>query len=152
MKKTENTKTTVATETKATTNEFLTVSNVFNALTVNADKFEIIQKYDKDEFNVNEKDKASYANIRETDTKRSVIKLWGHKTYVTVECSKMLRKKELINVDKKLYTDKKQDKNSNYICDSIKDAIALSKDFLAQVEKMNVTVATEKTNDKAKTA
>lgn len=143
MKKTENTKTQ-----NTTNNAVLTdVNAVLEALTLDTKKFEVIRCYDNEEFNEVQTIRKSYANIRETDTKRSVIKLWGHKTFVTVEASKMLRKKEQINIDKKIYKEKTLDKNNNYVCDSVKDATALTKDFLQQVEKMNTATATEKTNE-----
>ena len=161
MKKTTNTKAnTKAQNTKAnekktekTINNFLDVTNTLNALQYDAKRFEVIRKYDNEEFNENTKERTAYANIRETDTKRSILKLWGHKTYTTVECSKMLRKREQINVDKKIYTEKKIDKNNNYICESEKDIIALANDFLTQVDKMLSTTVTEKTtNEKVKSA
>lgn len=139
-----------ATENKAT----VTVSAVLENLNLN-DKFEIIRVYDVEEFNENTKERKNYANIREVISKRSIIKLWGHKDFITVECSKMLRKKEQINVTKKSYISKQLDKNNNYICNTLKDAIELSNDFLKQVDKMlssAETSATQKKATKEKTA
>jgi len=137
-----------ATEKKATAT--LDVANVLKSLKYDTTRFEVIRVYDNEEFlDVKKEDRKAYANIRETDTKRSVIKLWGHKEFVTVQCSKMLCKKEQINVEKKVYTEKERDKNNNYICNTTATAIALANDFLKQVDSMLIATATatEKTTE-----
>lgn len=127
----------------------ITVSAVLESITFDSSKFEVIRVFDVEEFNENTKERKNYANIREVISKRSVIKLWGHKDYVTVECSKMLRKKEQINADKKLYTSKTLDKNNNYICNTLKDATMLADDFLKQVDKMLSSAETSASQKKA---
>lgn len=123
------------------------VASVLENIKLDAEKFEVIRKFDNEEFDELSKERRAYANIREVISKRSVVKLWGHNEFVTVECSKMLRKKEQINVDKKVYTEKALDKNHNYMCDTEKKAIALAQDFINQVDKMlteSVTVTEKK--------
>lgn len=127
----------------------ITVSAVLESLNFDSSKFEVIRVFDIEEFNENTKERKNYANIREVISKRSVVKLWGHKDYVTVECSKMLRKKEQINVAKKLYTEKTLDKNTNYVCSTLKDACAVASDFLKQVDKMLSSTETSATQKKA---
>lgn len=145
MKK-DTTKKATATEKKATATTTLDVANVLKNLKYDTTRFEIIRVYDNEEFlAVKKADRKSYANIRETGTKRSVIKLWGHKDFVTVECSKMLRKKEQINVEKKVYTEKEKDTNNNYKCATTATATVLANDFLKQVDSMLTATATEKT-------
>lgn len=154
MKK-EN-KTTTATKTTATkTNNFRDVTELLNSLEIDTTKYYSIRCFDNEEFNTVETYRKEYACIKEKLTQRVIIKLWGHKDFVTCECSKMLRKKEQINVDKKIYTTKELDKNHNYICKSLKDATTLCKDFISQVDKYlykDTTTATKTTKDETKTA
>lgn len=125
MKKSENTK------------SLVNVALVLDTIKLDSEKFEVIRCYDNEEFLTVKKERKEYANIREVITKRSVVKLWGHKQFVTVEASKMLRKKvDFINVDKKMYIEKEKDKNNNYICKTVKEATALTNDFTSQVAKM----------------
>lgn len=138
MKETKRTnKTNTATKTTTATkkNSMLDVTNIVNALELDTNKYYIIRCYDIEEFSAVDVYRKEYACIKEKISQRVIIKYWGHKDYVAVECSKMLRKKEQINVNKKLYTDKELTKNNNYICKTTKDAVALSKDFITQVDK-----------------
>ena len=97
---------------------------------------------------------SNYVLIRTVDAHKPIIKLWGwtRKNQVVVECSKSTKKRNDFNVAKKLYTSKKLDKNDNYICDSNKDAIALSLDFLSQCNKalFKETTATKAVESKKK--
>jgi len=151
MKKTNNeTKTTTATK----TNNFRDVTELLNSLNIDTTKYYSIRCFDNEEFNITETYRKEYACIKEKISDRVIIKLWGHKDFVTCECSKMLRKKEQINVEKKLYTNKELDKNNNYICKSLKDATALCNDFITQVDKYlsKDTTVTKTTKDETKTA
>lgn len=154
MKK-EN-KTTTATKTTATKKENLRdVTELLNSLEIDTTRYYAIRCYDNEEFNTVETYRKEYACIKEKLTQRVVIKLWGHKDSVACECSKTLRKKEQINVDKKLYTSKELDTNNNYVCKTLKDATALCKDFITQVDKYlykDNTTATKTTKDETKTA
>ena len=139
-----------------TTNNNLTdVSVVLKKVKFNTEKFTVIRKFDNEEFNDNTKERKSYANIRSNIDNRSIVKLWGHKDTIAVECSKMLRKRENIDVTTNIYTEKATDKNNNYICHTVDEAIAITNDFIKQVEKSVYTekaTATEKkaTQKKAK--
>lgn len=125
------------------------ISEVLKALKFDPKRFEVIRVYDNEEFlDPKKDDRKAYANIRETDTKRSVLKLWGHKSHIAVEASKSLRKREAIDVSKKCYkTD--MDRNNNYICTTAASAITLSNDFLKQVDGLLAQSATA-TEKKAK--
>ena len=139
MKKTtENTTNTNAT-TKATLND---VSVVLDKLTIKKE-YQVLRVFDNEEFNDNVKERKSYACIKD-ESKRAIVKLWGHTQFVTVECSKTLRKK--VDVSKSMYTSKTLDKNNNYVCDNVKDAISLANDFIKQVDALNksTTVNTKK--------
>ena len=138
MKKTEN-KNTVAVN-------MTDVNEVLKKMKYNTDKFEVIRKFDNEEFNENTTERKSYANIRSKVDNRSIVKLWGHKNNVTVECSKMLRKREEVKVDTELYTSKALDKNNNYICSTVSDAVAVAVDFITQIDKQ---LYTEKKKAKA---
>jgi len=135
-------------ENKKATNNIIEVVNTLSTLTIDNKKFEVIRCYDNEEFLEVKKERKEYANIREVISKRSVIKLWGHKNFITCECSKMLRKKEeYIDTSKKMYTEKEKDKNNNYKCNTIKEATTLCNDFLKQVSVMidkTTSTATEK--------
>ena len=121
----------------------ISVANVLEGLKYDEAKYSVIRCYDNEEFNEGgPKERASYANIRSNVDNRAIIKLWGHKTHVAVECSKMLRKRENIDVAKKMYTAKATDKNNNYICKTYAEAIELANDFITQV---TASVYTEKT-------
>lgn len=147
-------KTNKETKTTTKTNNLRDVTELLNSLEIDTNKYYSIRCYDNEEFNTVETYRKEYACIKEKLTQRVVIKLWGHKDFVACECSKMLRKKEQINVEKKLYTSKELDENNNYICKSLKDATALCKDFIAQVDKYlyKETTVTKTTKDETKTA
>lgn len=156
MKNTENKKS-VATKTTTATkkvNNLLDVTELINSLNINTDKYYVIRCFDNEEFSVKKVERKSYACIKEKISDRVILKAWGHKDFVACECSKTLRKKEQINVDKKLYTDKELDTNNNYKCTTLKDATALCKDFIAQVDKYlsKDTTVTKTTKDETKTA
>ena len=150
---------------KKTALDTINVANVLEALTLDDSIYTVLRCYDnevvntadmsEDEIALNTVERKAYANIRENDTNRSVIKLWGHKQFVAVEISKTLRKRSEYDVMKKVYTDKKLDKNNNYICDSVSDAVALCKDFLKQCEKVqsaSTTTVSKKKVDAKKEA
>lgn len=154
MKNTENKKS-VATKTTTTkTNNFRDVTELLNSLEIDTTKYYSIRCFDNEEFSTVDVYRKEYACIKEKLTQRVIIKLWGHKDFVACECSKMLRKKEQINVEKKLYTSKELTKNNNYICKTQKDATTLCKDFIAQVDKYlyKETTITKTTKDETKTA
>lgn len=153
--KTKEIKSVAKTTATKTTNNFRDVTELLNSLEIDTNKYYSIRCYDNEEFNTVETYRKEYACIKEKLTQRVIIKLWGHKDFVTCECSKMLRKKEQINVEKKLYTSKELDKNNNYICKTTKDATTLCKDFISQVDKYlykETTTATKTTKDETKTA
>ena len=145
-KTTEN-KTTTATTVK--TNDLLDVTKLLNSIKFDANKYETLRCFDNEEFSVVKVERKSYALIRNKTDKRAVIKLWGHKDFVTCECSKMLRKR--VDVSSDIYTSKEVDKNNNYKCKTLKDAIALCNDFIKLVDAQdNKVTVTEKKQEQKK--
>lgn len=131
------------------TNDLLDVTKLLNSIKFDSNKYETLRCFDNEEFSVVKVERKSYALIRNKTDKRAIIKLWGHKNFVTCECSKMLRKR--VDITSELYTSKQVDKNNNYMCTTLKDAIALCNDFIKQVDAQNTkVVATEKKQQQKK--
>lgn len=151
MKKTTE-KTTVQTTAKTNkTNDLLDVTKLLNSIKFDANKYETLRCFDNEEFSVVKVERKSYALIRNKTDKRAVIKLWGHKDFVACECSKMLRKR--VDVSSDIYTSKEVDKNNNYKCKTLKDAIALCNDFIKLVDAQdNKVIVTEKKQAQKKEA
>lgn len=139
-----------ATDNKKATQSLTDVSVVLNKLNIDNKKYYVVRCYDVEEFSEVEVIRKSYACIKERISNRVIVKLWGHKDFVTCECSKMLRKKEEIDVTKKLYTEKELDKNNNYKCYTVATATALTNDFLSQVDKYLCKLATATEKKEAK--
>ena len=149
----QNTKASTKNEAKA---NMLDVSIILKGLKYDEAKYEAINFYDVDEFTEPRKERKAYRNIRSRVDNRSIVKLWGHKDFVAVECSKMLRKRENIDVAKGIYQAKDTDKNNNYICRTYTEAIELANDFITQVtasvysEKTTKATASEKKTSQKK--
>lgn len=105
---------------------------------------EVFDVVDSDSAKIANKEvRKNYVCIRDIETKDSVIQLWGwiRKGVVVVEVRKSLRKTLDIS-SLKSFVSKEKDKNDNYICVNVNDAVSLMKIVFDRLNK-NSTTATE---------
>ena len=112
-------------------------------------------------FDVNDKETAktanlnvrrNYVNIRDIETKDSVIQLWGwvRQGAVVIEIRKRLRKALKLN-ELKTFKECERDKNDNYVVRDEKIALSMMKIITDRLNKATAT-ATETTETETATA